>query len=605
MQKQRATAAEETAGVAHQRIASRLAFFRIMLAQPTCWAFVGSLALAALFGRLTLRHLTTSIVGGRYDGYENLWNDYWLRTALLHFHQNPFFSQLIEYPNGASLRFHTLNPFGGLLALPLAPLIGSIAAMNLKLVGALVCANFFAYLLIRNCTGSPLAAFAGAAVYTYANDQVIYNYLNGTENYLIGAALFTVYCFLLLRTAARDRWGGYAAATVGALLALALTDWQYTIFAVLFTLLFFIVTALQRRDRQTIIGLLMRFGAIGGAWAVIVLPTLVVPMIQEMRRAPWLSLDQEQSSTHAETIARFVRPGFGNPGYFVLVVTLIGLALLWRREEWRDARDSIVFWAITVAVGCVLSLGPWLMVTAGQRTPIWLPYALLQRLPLLSSGRKPFLYYSSLGMLGIGVLFAFALLAWAPLVRRLAQRIGNPRMTARATRLIAGASVALLLVGTLAPSLAFTRHGEALAADWPSFYSDVLAHDPASYAILETPLFVRLRGHGDSLYAAYQTVYNKARFGSAIARDHKADNPDLFIKRATFFRDFFYLDKAIYTDLYRPTKAQDFVPTPDYRTVGVPLLNFYHVHYIVLYLDALAETGPGATDVARQLVRQS
>ena len=149
-QKQSVTATEEPAGVAHRSAAARFTFLRIILAQPTCWAFVGSLALAALFGRLTLRHLTTSIVGGKYDGYENLWNDYWLRTALLHLHQNPFFSQLIEYPTGASLRFHTLNPFGGLIALPLAPLIGSIAAMNLKLLGALVCANFFAYLLIRD-----------------------------------------------------------------------------------------------------------------------------------------------------------------------------------------------------------------------------------------------------------------------------------------------------------------------------------------------------------------------------------------------------------------------------------------------------------------------
>ena len=65
-------------------------------------------------------------------------------------------------------------------------------------------------------TGSPLAAFAGAAVYTYANDQVIYNYLNGTENYLIGAALFAA---LLLPAPSRrraHRWGGYAAAAVGA-----------------------------------------------------------------------------------------------------------------------------------------------------------------------------------------------------------------------------------------------------------------------------------------------------------------------------------------------------------------------------------------------------
>ena len=531
----------------------RRASFWNVLAQPTCWALVGSIALAALFGRLTLQHLTTSIVGGQNDGYENLWNDYWLRTALFHFHQNPFFSTWIEYPTGASLRFHTLNPFGGFLALPLAPLFGSIAAMNLKLLGALTCSMFAAYLLIRDRTGSALAAFAGAAVYTYANDQMIYNYLNGTENYLIGAAVFTLYCFLLLRAVGRDRWIGYAAATTGALLALALTDWQYTLFAVLFTVLYFIVTALQRRERRAILALLLRLGVIGGAWAIIVLPALLVPMIQETRRSPWLKLDSEQSSIHAETVGRFFQLGFGNPGYLVLVVTLVGLVLLWR-ENRRTIRDTIVFWLVTVVVGCVLSLGPQLLLATHRPTAIRLPYALLQRLPLLSSGRKPFLYYSSLGMLGIGVLFAFALLAWAPFVLPLAQRIGNPRVSARVTRLITGGLVAVLLVVTLAPSLAFTRQGNAEAADWPPFYRDVLAHDSASYAILETPLFTQLRGRGDAIYSAYQTVYNKARFGSSIARDHKANNPDLFIKRATFFRDFFYLDK---TDLHRSLSTHE------------------------------------------------
>jgi len=470
--------------------------------------------------------------------------------------------------------------------------------MNIKLLGALACITFCAYLLIRDCTGNPLAAFAGAAVYTYANDQIVSNYLNGTENYLIGAALFTLYCFLLLRAVARHRWGGYAAATTGTLLALALTDWQYTLFAVLFTLLFFIVAALQRRERRVTRVLLLRLGAIGGAWAVIVLPTLLVPMLQEARRSPWLQLNDEQASTHAETLLQLLQPGFENPGYPVLVVTLVGLALLWRRGDRRDARNPIVFWVVTSAVGGVLGLGPQLLLTRTRPIGVRLPYAILQRLPLLSSGRKPFLYYSSLGMLGIGVLLAFALCAWAPIVRRLAERIGNARMTPHASRLIAGASVALLLAATLAPSLYQTRIAELVAADWPPFYRDVLAHDPASYAILETPLFVKLRGRSDGVYAAYQTVYNKARFGSSIARDHKADNPDLFIKRATFFRDFFYLDKTSRTDLYRSTRAPDFLATPDYRMLGVPLLNYYHVRYIVLYFDALRGIGPGATDAA-------
>src|SRR4029079_12959296 len=136
------------------------------------------------------------IVGGRIDGYENLWNDWWTRTALLRLHPNPFSSTWSEHPTGASLRFHTLDLFGGLVALPLSPLTGGIAAFNLKLVLSLVGSTFFAWVLIRDLTGGPLAAFTGAVVYTWANDQVILGVQAGTENYVMGASLLPLYCFV-------------------------------------------------------------------------------------------------------------------------------------------------------------------------------------------------------------------------------------------------------------------------------------------------------------------------------------------------------------------------------------------------------------------------
>ncbi len=580
--------------------------WRVALRAPALWALLGSVALAALFGWKTLAHLNAGIVGGRSDGYENLWNDWWVRTALLHLHQSPFYSTWIEYPTGTSLRFHTLNPFGGLLALPLAPLVGSIAALNVKLLLALVGSTFFAWLLMRDVTGSALAAFAGAAVYTYANDQVILDMLKGTENYLMGTALLPLFCWLFLRAAARPRWAGYAIAAVGTLLALALTDWQYTLFAVLIAAIAFVVLALARRERRAVAALLVRFGVIGGAWAVIVLPTLILPMLHEARREPWLGLSQEQASAHAKTLVQFLAPGFENPGYLVLIVLVVGLIRFWRCNEARGDRPLVALWAIVALIGFVLSLGPNLLLTPDRETRIPMPYALLERLPLLSSGRKPFLYYSALGMLGVGVLLAVALREWAPLVPRTLARRGGTRLTPRGVRIVSGAAVALLLVGTLAPSFRVALPGgDFIAADWPPFYRDVVANDPGMYAILETPLFVGQRGRSDAVYAAFQTVYQKERFGSSIARDHKADNPDLFVKRATFFRDFFYLDKTAYTDLYRPSKAPDFLATPQFGTVGLPLLNFYRVRYIVLYLDALQQTGRGATDVARGLVRRA
>ncbi len=578
---------------------------RVIFASPALWAFLGSLLLAALFMRVTLLHLTTGIVGGRSDGYENLWNDYWIRTSLLHLHRNPYFSNWIEYPTGASLRFHTLNPLAGLLALPVAPLVGGIAALNCKLLVSLVLCTFFAWLLIHDLVGNPLACFAGAAVYTYANDQIILGTLLGTENYLMGAALLPLYCFVLLRTVTRPRWGGYVVATVITLLTLSLTDWQYTLFAILFTVLLFIVAALTNRQWRETGLLLLRLGVVGGAWAVIVLPTLVVPMLREARGAPWLNFGLGQASAHAKALNQFIRPGYENPGYLVLAVIVGGLIRFWRHDDRRADRQAVILWAVVAAVGGVLSLGPRLLLTPDRMTGIPLPFAIMTRLPLISSSRKPFLYYSALSMLGIGVLLAVALRAWSPLIRRFVGRVAGRRITPRVVRFVSGAAVALLLTPTLLPSLKETTNGSVVNADWPPFYRDVLAQDTESYAILETPLFVGQRGRSDALYAAFQTVYNKQRFGSSIARDHKAENPDLFVKRATLFRDFFYLDKTLYTDRYRPTKTPDFLATPALGTVGLPLLNYYHVRYLVLYLDALQQTGAGATGAARSLVRQT
>ena len=109
----------------------------------TLWALIGAIALAVIYGRVAVSHLTSGLVGGNSNGYEDVWNDYWLRTAL-RLHRNPFSTDYLFAPTGVSLRFHTLNPFGGLIALPLSPLIGIVGAMtlhfSLELIGVVLLA---------------------------------------------------------------------------------------------------------------------------------------------------------------------------------------------------------------------------------------------------------------------------------------------------------------------------------------------------------------------------------------------------------------------------------------------------------------------------------
>lgn len=572
---------------------------RLGYKNATFWALIGAIALAVIYGRVAVANLTYGVVGGNSNGYENVWNDYWLKTAL-HLHRNPFYTNYLFAPNGVSLRFHTLNPLGGLIALPLSPLIGIVGAMNLKFLLALVGSVFFAYLLMRDLTQSPLAAFAGAALYAYANDQTISYFSSGAENYLMGTALLPLYLFFLFRALARPRGWGYAAAATGTLLALCLTDWQYTLFAVLVSILFVLFTLCTRRPwrGKAIIG--GKAAVIGGVWAGIVFIPLVLPMIREARDSPWLNVSG-QATALSRSLAQSFQFGIGNPGYLALILTGGGLALLWRRTAARPDRSIVLFWAIVAIAASVIALGPRLKVTPDHVIDLPLPYDPLTQLPVFTAGRRPQLFYV-VAMLAFGVLFAFALRELFLRLERAGARRERGTAFGALSRVASAALVAITLTATLAPFASRSGDASAFPLRTPPFYRDVLANDPDWYAILELPLFGLNRGAD---WPAYQIVHNKQIFDGSLSRDHKLESPNIFARHATFYRDLYWAGQPDRQAQYRPTKMPDILTPPDYTTFGAPLLTYYHVRYVILYPDALRAMNPNALEDARQLVRQA
>ncbi len=572
---------------------------RTVTKNPTFWALIGAIALAAIYGRIAVANLTYGVVGGNSNGYEDVWNDYWLKTAL-RLHRNPFYTDYLFGPNGVSLRFHTLNPFGGLIALPLSPLIGIVGAMNGKFLLALVGGVFFAYLLMRDVTGSPLAAFGGAALYTYANDQTISYFSTGAENYLMGTALLPLFLFFLFRALARPRWWGYAAAASGTLLALCLTDWQYTMFAVLVTVAFVVFTLCTRQSWRTKGIIAGRAALIGGVWAAVVFLPLVLPMIRESRASPWLNVSGEATALSRSLVQSF-QFGVGNPGYLVLLLTVGGLILLLRRAAARPDRATVLFWAIVALLASILALGPRLKLTTGRVIDLPLPYDLLTRLPVFTAGRRPQLFYF-IALLGFGVLVAFALRELFIWLLHIFARWERGAVSDRLARVAPLAIVAATLVATLAPFAARTGDAKAFPLQTPPFYRDVVAKDPDWYAILELPLFSASRGAD---WPANQIVHGKQIFDGSLSRDHKLESPNIFATHATFYRDLFSAGQPDKREQFRPTKTPDILTPPDYATIGLPLLNYYHVHYIVLYPDALRGAAPDALANTRQLVGQA
>ena len=92
---------------------------------------------------------TAAIPGDSFDGWQNYWNLWWLKTALVDHVANPLITDLLYYPTGVSLYFHTLNPFNGLLTLPIQLSAGLIPAYNAVVIFSWVLAGYGAFLLAR------------------------------------------------------------------------------------------------------------------------------------------------------------------------------------------------------------------------------------------------------------------------------------------------------------------------------------------------------------------------------------------------------------------------------------------------------------------------
>ncbi len=577
--------------------------------RPLVWAVVGALGLAATYGRVALLHLAGGVVGGDIDGYENLWNHYWVRTALLDLHQSPFYTQHIYYPTGISLRFHALNPFNGLLALPLTPLLGDVATTNALFLLALVLTHLFAFLLIRDIVGSNGAAFVGAALFTYANSHTLAFYSTGQDNLLSGEWL-PLYFFCLLRAVQNTpHWvagapappmgrarRGWAAGAVATLIITSLTDWQYVMWEVFTTLLYFGFMLLTRRTRQQKAVLFGTLALIGGSYTVLVGPLLVGPMVQEALANPWLIVAGE-SAAHAADLADLLGPGLGNPGYLALALAVLGGVAARRGRD----REPALFWALAALVFYILALGPILTV-GGKSTGIPLPYGLLQNLPVFSVGRDPG-RFEVIGRLGLGILTAFGLRTvnrwlWSSVVGRQSPVVGRqspvgngqstpPTVQPAALRftfyVLRFTFPALVLLFSLAPFVAAAGQVTVDPPEWPAFYRQ-LAQEPNTYALLELPLFTE-KGRGEDHYQAYQALHGKPRFGGRWSRDHKLDNPANFVKHAGLFHQLLLLDAGDQAAHFYP--AQDFLRRTDYATQGQAILNYYQVGYIVVYKQAL------------------
>lgn len=361
-------------------------------------------ALAVLLTWPLVIHLTDHVPGGNHDLWQNYWNFWWWKTALLEQGQLPYTTHLVYQPGAVSLAFHTHSPANILLTLPVLLVAGIPAAMNSAILLGFVFAGWGAYLLCRELIEDRRAAFLGGFIFAFFPQH----FEQSLEH--LNLASIEAMPFFLLFLVKLVRRGGWKNTVLCALFfALnALFSWHNLLLILPLGILLFVWEWIHaERSRLHII----REATLSGAGALILLWPFAAAMVTEIARGEtyflkppppfpkgidplFLLLPAEYHPLWGNLVTGAYQRlrGYGSVGFIcylgvgALALWVAGKCLPGRKVVAKIHRFSWALWTLPFILYLLLALGDPLVI-AGQQTGLPLPFAALEDLPLLGTLR--------------------------------------------------------------------------------------------------------------------------------------------------------------------------------------------------------------------------
>ena len=526
-------------------------------------ALLGYLSATLIFTWPLVLNFTSAIPGDSFDGWQNYWNLWWLKLALVERQVNPLFTDILYYPTGVGLYFHTLNPFNGLATLPVQLAFGLIPAYNMVVLLSWTLAGYGMFLLTRWLVGveghghhfAPGSWHAAAADFTppflagliFTLSPFHMAHLLGHMQ-VMSLQWIPFYILFLVRSLLASRrcqpWLRSAALAGFFLVLTGLCDWYFVLYLLLFTGLATLMNWLVGLRERTVAGtagekatfwaqalwISLRPPLIAGAIFAVVLSPWLVPMVREATQFRFMVRPSADLYVLSASVMDFLIPNrlhslfrpdsfawIGNQiapvsertigvGYVAL---LLALATLW------TAPRRVIFWWIALLFFFVLALGPlWHFgnvtwdaippaVLAGDQPASWTPYGLLNQLVPFMRISRSVSRFALMVQLSVGVLAGIGL---AGLMAKLSRRRQGWGANAA---FVALAALPLVLLGAeywVAPY-------PLSPPDTPTYYTTLAAKDD-DRALLNLPMNYDRPG-----YLLYQTVHGKPLTVAYISRD--------------------------------------------------------------------------------------
>ncbi|MBI1298915.1 hypothetical protein GC175_28625 [bacterium] len=494
--------------------------------------------------------LTTAIPGDSFDGWQNYWNLWWIKVALVERIQNPFFTDLLYAPTGVGLYFHTLNPFNGVVTLPVQLGVGLMLAYNSVVWISWVLGGYGAFLLtlwvLRRPGTSPMlrysASFLAGAIFTFSPFHMAH--LLGHMQ-VMSLQWMPFYVLYLLRgiqkTRANQPWL-HEGILAGIFLTLVgLCDWYFVLYLFLFTALVLFWQLIADIRTRGLLQLKVLYPAItAGSVFLLLLSPILIPMISEALRFSFMERPASDLYILSVTLADFVIPNrlhtlfrpesftwLGNQiapvsertvaiGYVAIVLTVVA-ALRDRRRSGLWLTAAVLFILIALGPSFELHTIDWDDVPQAPPTFGWTPYEVLNEI-------IPFMRISrSVSRFAVVVQMSLAVAAAIGLTALLRKR--SPRIQVTVAVLALAAVLAEYWVAPYPIS----------PPDTPEYYTQI-AMDTSTSAVLNLPMNYDRPG-----YLLYQTVHQKPLSVAYISRD----DPRTFTERTPVLQHFRHLGADI------------------------------------------------------------
>lgn len=536
-----------------------------------------------------LRHINTAIPGDGFDGWQNYWNLWWIKVALVERVQNPWQTDLLYAPTGVGLYFHTLNPFNGLLTLPVQLSGSLLLAYNTVVWFSWVMAGYGTFLLTRwllrprnrgeaspaHSRWSGAAAFCAGLIFTFAPFHMAH--LLGHMQ-VMSLEWIPFYVLSLMQALDRRRggrpWLGNALLAGFFLVLVGLCDWYFVLYLFFFTGLLLLWHLLgegvRSRSTRNVVRALRVWlvpPVVAALFFALVLSPVLLPTVREATQFSFMVRPVTDLYELSASVADFVipnrlhtlfRPGsfawLGNQvapvsertiavGYVPLLLALC--ALLW-------ARKRALFWLVGAGFFFLLALGPVIHfgnitgadipAAAAQWTqpPGWTPFAVLNRsVPFMRISRSVS-RYALMVQLCVAIAAGMGLAAWLR------------RSTFGGKMLVASLAVPALLLAEY-----WVAPYPISPPDTPPFYAELSTLPPGT--VLNLPMNYDRPG-----YLLYQTVHEHPLAVAYISRD----DPRTLTERVPVLQHFRHLGPDILA--------------ADVASVGATVLNDLGVGYVVL-----------------------